>query len=411
MTAGVRGGDPGTGLTAPAGGPAAHDVLSVQGALPAGLDGCFLLSGAHPVTAARSGGGAVAGPHVFSGIRLGGGEAWWLRAELPVRRDDPLGPVPALAPSLWFADRRPSGGEGPGPAAFARPVREAGGTHWHTIATYPGLDQAEHLVAAPDGAIVRAEPFSLPGAPLMQAVGLTRRYVVVLDLPVVHSRAAELIGARLPYVWKPGRPARIGLLPRDAQGAEPRWTQIEPCYVPHVVNAYDDGDQVVLDGVSRARAFSSPEEPDRPHLRRWVLDAATGSVTTRRLVDGLETAVLDERASGRAGRFVFGTANSADGPRIVVHDLATGLSGEHALRPGLRVGRPVFAPDPHCAQEGAGWLVVPVQDAARRCGELRVFDALAVGGPPRAVVRLPVAPPAGWRTAWCAASVPETVTG
>ena len=43
------------------------------------------------------------------------------------------------------------------------------------------------------------------------------------------------------------RPDRVaGLLPRDGS-AGVRWIEIEPCWVFHCLNAYDDGDKVVVD--------------------------------------------------------------------------------------------------------------------------------------------------------------------
>jgi 8'-apo-carotenoid 13,14-cleaving dioxygenase len=413
MVTAVRALDPKTALAVGTTGPSPMDgPLPVEGVLPEGLDGCLLQAGPHPVVAAASGGNVVAGPHVLSGIRLSADGARWYRATVPVRRGEPLGPIPALAPSLWPAVPHLGGPDEPGLAALARPVREAGGAEWHTVATYPGLDYAEHLIAGPDGRVVHASAFALTGAPLMYATAITRRYVVVLDLPVTYSRAADLIGARLPYTWRPGRPARVGLLPRTAgAAAEPRWLPIDPCYVVDVVNAYDDGDRVVLDAGWQARACTgSPDSPDSPGLldspgspaaprvRRLTLDAGTGAVRVRSLPEALETGTVDERVSGRRHRYVFGT--TAGGGALACHDLAEGTTRLAAPGPGWRVGPPVFAPDERRAEEGAGWIVVIARHAGRRSCELRVIDALDPAGPPRAVVRLPVALPADRRTAW-----------
>jgi 8'-apo-carotenoid 13,14-cleaving dioxygenase len=414
MATGVRRLGPKTALAVGTTGPSPMDgPLPVEGALPEGLDGCFLQAGPHPMVAAASGGNAVAGPHVLSGIRLSAEGARWYRAETPVRRGEPLGPIPALAPSLWPAGPHTSGPDEPGPAALARPVREAGGAGWHTVATYPGLDYAEHLIAGPDGRVVHASAFALAGAPLMYATAVTRRYVVVLDLPVTYSLAADLIGARLPYTWRPDRPARIGLLPRTAgAAAEPRWLPIDPCYIVDVVNAYDDGDRVVLDAAWQARAFTgslgtlgspdslgtlgSPDSPAAPRVSRWTLDPVAGAVRVRALAGALETGTVDARMSGRRHRYVFGTAGGA----LACHDLAEGTTRLAPPGPGWRVGPPVFAPDERRAGEGAGWIVVIAQHAGQRSCELRVIDALDPAGSPRAVVRLPVALPADRRTAW-----------
>ncbi|GLW05769.1 dioxygenase [Microtetraspora sp. NBRC 13810] len=290
MAARTRGLDPKTAV-AP-GDPSGEGVsLPVEGELPAGLEGCFLQAGPHPA-AGGPGDSVLRGPHVFSGIRFQAGAALLCRDRLPVHRSRPLGPIPALAPTLWHTTPRRGhdgsgfgasrkGDDGPGVVAFARPVREAGSSLWHTVATYPGLGHAEHLIAGADGTVVHADPFPLDGAPLGHAVALTRRYVVIVDSPVVYSRAAALVGVRSPYVLRPDRPARVGLLPRSPTGwTEPSWLAEGLCPGLDVVNAYDDGDEIVLDAVTRPSTdeTSSPHDAGRSQLRRWRLDPATGTV-------------------------------------------------------------------------------------------------------------------------------------
>lgn len=237
----------------------------------------------------------------------------------------------------------------------------------------------------------------------MHAVALTRRFVVVFDLPVVFSRAAALVGTRLPYRWRQDRPARIGLLPRD--GSEPRWFPIDPCYVFHSVNAYDDGDRVVVDAVWNASAFTGPS--GAPQVRRWTLDLATGAVAVRRPAQGPEVAVVDQRVSGRRHRYMFGSNGGRDGgAALSCHDLAAGTVRTGLLGPGWRAGHPVFVPDPRRLGEGTGWIVVVARHVSRGDGELRVLDALDPAGPPHAVVRLPAGLPLGLRVAWLQAGQP-----
>ena len=62
----------------------------------------------------------------------------------------------------------------------------------------------------------------------------------------------------LPYSWDPDYPARIGLLPRERRAADDvRWFEIDPCFVFHTLNAYEDGDTVVVDVVRHDRMFAT----------------------------------------------------------------------------------------------------------------------------------------------------------
>lgn len=349
--------------------------LPVEGSLPEGLDGCFLQAFPHPLGDGRT---------VLSGVRLRGGEALRHRARTTVPPDGPFGPVPALAPAVRPAS---PGARVPGPFTLARPVHDPATGRWHTVASYPGLGHAEHLVADPHGTVTQARPFALDGAPLMTATALTARHVVVFDLPVPHHRAAALAGTRPPYSWKPGRRARLGLLPREG-APEPRWFEIDPCHVSRAVNAYEEDGRVVLDAVRH------PRPGGRPRLWRWRLDPATGAVEERELLPGTETALADGRTTGRAHRHVFGVRDRA----LVHHDLVTGEVREHRLGTGPRPGEPVFAP--RGPGEGDGLLLVFVRDDARREGSLLVFDALDLAAGPYAVVHVPCPPPAYGRATW-----------
>ncbi|MDN3354741.1 carotenoid oxygenase family protein [Actinomadura sp. DC4] len=374
--------------------------LPVDGVLPPELGGCFLQAVPHPAASLPPGGRqAAAGPCTFAGVRVEDGGARWFRGVL---RAETLGPVPAIAPSVWLA--------GPGGPAMtvARPVREAGSPLWHTVACHPGLGYAEHVVVDPGGEILRATPFALDGAPLMHAMALTRRFVVVLDLPVCYDDAAALVGARFPYSWRARRPARIGLLLRRRRTAEPRWFAVDPCYVFHAANAYDEGDRVVLDATAYTRAFDAHGPAGPPCLRRWTLDLRSGAVRTRPLVPvpapGLppEAAIVDDRVYGRRHRYLFG----ATGAALSRLDLRTGTLRSWEFPAGLVPGRPVFVPRADDATEGAGWLVLAVEDPGRHRGDLMVFDALDLAGPPRATVSLPVALPPEGRTTWLGSARP-----
>ena len=76
---------------------------------------------------------------------------------------------------------------------------------------------------------------------------ITQRSIVLLDLPVTFSLEAAAAGASFPYRWEEGYRSRIGLLPREGESTDVVWHDIEPCYVFHPMNAFDEpeGDGVV----------------------------------------------------------------------------------------------------------------------------------------------------------------------
>jgi carotenoid cleavage dioxygenase-like enzyme len=361
--------------------------LPFDGALPAGMAGCFRQT--WRVTGSRY---AVFGIEVHEGV-----VRWYRQRKKP----------PALAPAARLAELS----EGSGRTTFADPVRDAGTLEWHTIACHPGLDHAEHLVLGPDGVVLRSLPFTLDGAPLVHTVALTARFVVVLDLPVVYRQAAALIGARFPYAWQQDRPARIGLLPRrPGETGEPRWFPVDPCYIFTHVNAFDDGDRVVLDAIRHSRAYDGNQliagGAELPHVRRWTIDPNTGAVDARPVTGPADLAVIDARRSGRRHRYVFSaTGKDATVSTVVRHDVPTGTERKRRFVEGTRIGQPVFVPRSH-GREGDGWLLVLTRDFTHQHADMLVLDALDVAGPPLATIHLPIGTPLAGHTTWVPARRP-----
>lgn len=331
------------------------EALLVEGELPARLRGRFLQSVPHPAHGSE--------PVAITGVQLGDGAARWHRGTAPGHF---LGAVPALAPAVRDGTR------------FARPVRDPATGEWHTIATMPGSPIAEHITVTAAGAARRGRCFVLSGPARVDTVALTPDYVVVFDLSVVHDRAAELIGLRAPFSWRSGKQARIGLLPRRSRSV-PRWFPVSPCFVPHALNAFADGPNVVVDAL-RQRSITATCD-----LTRWTLDPATGSAEEERFACQADSAVVRAADRGRRHRYVYGTR----GTTVFRHDLDTSTTTEYDCGTGWRLGQPALADE---------WLVVLGHHGATT--RLTVFDSADLASGPRSVIRLPVTVPVAARTTW-----------
>jgi carotenoid cleavage dioxygenase len=121
----------------------------------------------------------------------------------------------------------------------------------------------------------------------------------------------------LPYRWDPGYPARVGVMPRAGDASDVRWFDVEPCYVFHPLNAYDDGDSIVLDLVRHPKMFDTelhgPNEGPTT-LDRWTVDLADGKVRETRLDDHpQEFPRIDDRLVGRPYRYGYAMQTSGTG--------------------------------------------------------------------------------------------------
>ena len=83
---------------------------------------------------------------------------------------------------------------------------------------------------------------------LLNLIGLTVVvFMVYLLSPIVwdfEARAKGGLGIRFDDDYG----ARLGVMPRDGTSDDVRWFEIEPCYVYHTLNAYEDGDEIVVEG-------------------------------------------------------------------------------------------------------------------------------------------------------------------
>lgn len=264
------------------------------------------------------------------------------------------------------------------------------------------------------GAMVHSTEIEIPRATMQHDFGVTATRVVFLDLPVVFDIDQAMAGVTLPFRWDPGAGARVGVLDRGAAGAATRWIAIDPCYVFHVVNAFDDGPAVVLDVCRYERTFDTgPGEvigSTQPHLQRWRIDAAAGRVEMTDLDDRtVEFPRVDDALVGRPYRFGYcvetGRRQGADEfTGLVRYDLAKDEAVHRDFGPGRSPGEAVFvrADDGHADDEG--WLLTVVYDAARDASDLVILDASSLAAKPEAVIHLPARVPFGFHGSWVPAA-------
>ena len=419
--------------------------LPVTGTLPAELDGRYLRNGPNPLGEVDPARYHWFGGHgMVHGIRIRGGKAEWYRNRW-VRNDqvaDLLGePRPA---SQWPADHQQfaantnviglagrtyaiveagappvelseeldtvclSSFDGTLPHAFsAHPKRDPLTGELHTMTYWWGWgNQLQYVVVGTDGRVRRTVDIPVAGGPMVHDVAITEKYVLVLDLPCVFNLDAAMKGSGLPYFWDPSYEARIGLLPREGTADDVKWVSIDPCYIFHPLNAYDDGDEVVFDAVRHPKMFDrerrGPSEGD-PTLDRWRLNPLTGRSTHQRVDDRpQEFPRHNESLIGRPYRFGYlaGVGRAFAQDTLVKTDMHTMTSQYRNDQPRYGYGEPVFVPREGAKAEDDGWVMALRLDTETMKSELAVFDAQDFTGDPVAVVHLPVRVPNGFHGNW-----------
>ena len=431
-----------TGNYAPVANEVTATELAVTGSLPEVLSGRYLRNGPNPLSAPEpSTYHWFIGDGMVHGIRLRDGRAEWYRnrwvrsAEIARALGEPVRPGPVHADmdfasntnvighagrtfAIVEAGARPYeltyeldtvgptdfGGTLPG-AYTAHPKRDPATGELHAVSYYWGWGNlVQYTVVDTAGAVRKVVDIEVGGPVSVHDMSLTERFVVIYDLPVVFDVEAATSGAGFPYRWDPDYRAWVGLLDRDGGADDVRWFDVEPCYVFHPMNAYDDGDRVVLDVVRHGKMFDThrlgPDEGP-PTLERWTVDVTGDKVVEERLDDrGQEFPRVDERVVGRRHRYGYAGAFLGNETALVKHDLDRRTSEVRLLASAGGASEAVFVPSGPEAGEDDGWVLAVVYDPDRDTSDLLVLNAGDFTGEPQAIVHLPQRVPFGFHGNW-----------
>lgn len=264
-----------------------------------------------------------------------------------------------------------------------------------------------------DGVLTWSTVVELPGPVMMHDFVITATKVVIFDLPAIFDLHAMISGQAGIY-WAPEQGCRIGVLDRGAPGDTVRWIEVDPFWVFHFLNAHDLPDGSIEVTGCRApqlnTSFDGDEvderaDPYRPHLHRWRIDPAAGTVADEALDDRpTDFPRIDLRREGLANRIGYSghtatwTAEAAAFDGVIRWDLEAGTSTAHRYGEGQLCGETVHAPDPDDPSEASGWLLNFVHDLPEDRSSMVVLDAETLDEVAR--VHLPRRVPFGFHGSW-----------
>ncbi|MFJ8629047.1 carotenoid oxygenase family protein [Kitasatospora sp. NPDC093550] len=289
----------------------------------------------------------------------------------------------------------------------------------HFFGSSPFPPYLVYYVADADGHITHSAEVPGAGAALKHDFALTRNHVVFVEGTVTFDPTEH---SGIPYSWQDEQPARIGVMPRGAQGtAAIRWFPIEPGNMLHVANAYEDTHgRIVLEGPTVDRegfrlswnwwvgAPGRGSEPNaRSYNRRWTVDLTTGRVDERVVDDlAIEFPTLNEGFLGVENRYQYAVSfpdqHGFGGYGVVKYDRATGERRIHQAGDARLPSEAVFVPAAGATREDDGYLLTVVSDLKQDASQLLVLDASGLDT--IATVHLPRRVTAGIHGSW----IPDT---
>ena len=266
--------------------------------------------------------------------------------------------------------------------------------------------------------LVHYVPVPLPGPRLPHDMALTEHYAILNDFPL-HWDEALLPQGRHKLVYHADRPARFAVVPRRARADEPiRWFEAESTYVLHWLNAWEDGDEIVLHGYHQKTPMppagydnsGQTLGPERygPALHEWRFNLRTGATRERQLDPRpLEFGMINARFQGRPYRYSYNMVAHPgsflfDG--ILRYDHTTGQSQRFDFGPGRFGSESPMAPCWDGTEEDDGYVVSFVSDMNTDRSECVVLDARQIDAGPVARILLPHRISSGTHSCWADAS-------
>jgi carotenoid cleavage dioxygenase-like enzyme len=208
----------------------------------------------------------------------------------------------------------------------------------------------------------------------------------------------------------------VGLLSREDSSRGTLWFPVEPCFVFHTLNAYDDGDRVCVDVCRYADRYdvSLLTGPGPITLDRWTIDPVRAKVTLRSLSDRFfqEFPRIDDRIASRQHRYGYTTAfkqlvapvsekGHTSGNILLKHDVKSGAVEEHRFEHGV-AGEGLFVPVSLSAGEDEGYVMAFAHDLDGGNTDLVILAAQDFAAEPLARIHLPARVPLGLHGSWIA---------
>lgn len=272
-------------------------------------------------------------------------------------------------------------------------------------------------VVSADGELAHEIPIELPGPRSPHDLTITENHSIVHDFPLFHdSEILRKSGHRVTRFHR-DLPSRFGVVARRGSADSVRWFEFEPGYVLHMVNAWEDGDWITMDGCFQPDPTIVRRAEDgelasmlgylriRAHLHRWRMNLATGEAREEPLDDlNVEFCLPDTDLYGARTRYSYHQhlppdMDTVDFRALVKYDHESGRCQRFDYPAGHYGGESPFARRAGATAEDDGYITSFVSDESGR-SQCWVFSALDITKGPIAKVELPTRVPIGFHAKW-----------
>ncbi len=270
-----------------------------------------------------------------------------------------------------------------------------------------------------DNELVHYTPVPLPGPRLPHDMAFTKNYSILVDLPFFWDPEKLAQDKHVPTMYR-DMPTRFAILPRYGTQEDVRWFEAKPTYVLHWMNAYEEGDEIILDGYFQDNPDPEPmrkmpkmagkfmagldQHSFQSKLHRWHFNLKTGEVREYHLSDRiLEFGTFNQRFAGEKARYLYSTYAKPGWflfAGLVKHDLETGESKELYFGSKRYGSEAPFVPRIGATDEDDGYLVSFISDLKQDISECILIDARNIEAGPVCSIKLPHRISSGTHATW-----------
>lgn len=266
------------------------------------------------------------------------------------------------------------------------------------------------------GRLVETHAFDMGVPSLLHDFAVTRDYAVFIVNPTIFD-FENMAAGRAGMVWEPDLPTRIAVL-RRRDGVVRMIETPEPFAPTHFLNAWQDGDDIVIDA-NRTRQFAMARpdidgpvpvpwfSPAAPW--RWRIRTTSWSLSEEQVSDiNCEFPRHNDGLVGKQVRYGYYAATRGRGfcdnwlfDHTLKLDLTTGRAEFQDMGGALVApGESIFIPRPGGIAEDDGWVLNLWWNPATDRSELVILNAQDFGAEPAARVQMPHRIPLGFHGNW-----------
>jgi len=265
-----------------------------------------------------------------------------------------------------------------------------------------------------EGELVHTTPITIKKPVFMHDFAVTEKYSLFLDFPITLDIERAIAGGPA-LDFEPEHGSRIGVMPRFGTDLDVRWYEVETGSVVHTANAWDEGDEIVMQAsrsktsdIASAGLDAENLEDTQGQLYEWRINLVTGVIKERTLChERCDFTRINDTHACHKTRYVYAAVFNPSRPfsfdGVLKFDNETQTTVTFNYGHNRFGGEAVFAPKVGAQSEDDGYLICFVQDETTGQSECLILDAQNVTAGPVATILVPYRVPYGFHAGWVGA--------